>query len=63
MVDENRFRRRIHEIRDRMNAQFNRLLNEDLPEEEQTALLDRYVTLGLFSLDAYLDFFKYAKIF
>lgn len=63
MVDENRFRRRIHEIRDRMNAQFNRLLNEDPPEEEQTALLDRYVTLGLFSLDAYLDFFKYGKIF
>lgn len=31
MVDENRFRRRIHEIRDRMNAQFHRLLNEDPP--------------------------------
>ncbi len=41
MVDENQFRRRIHEIRDRMNAQFHRLLNEDPPEEEQTALLER----------------------
>lgn len=42
MVDgESRFRRRINEIRDRMNAQFNRLLNEDPPEEEQTTLLDR----------------------
>lgn len=58
MVDENRFRRRIHEIRDRMNAQFHRLLNEDPPEEEQTALVDRYVTFGYV-----LDIFKCCKIF